>query len=623
MNILGISAYYHDSSAVLLQAGEIQRALQEERFSRLKHDPSFPTNALTEIYKRTTLEQIDYVAYYEKPLLKFERIIDSFLSTAPKGFAPFRKSIPTWAREKLFLPRTLKKELLKSYQSFTKDKNLPSLPKLNAPLVFPSHHESHAASAFFPSPFRDSAILTIDGVGEWATITYGEGQNNKLSLHQEQRFPHSLGLLYSTFTVYCGFKVNSGEYKLMGLAPYGTPKYAKKIKEHLIHLHDDGSFQLNLDYFGYINSLSMVNQKFEALFEHPKRSPESPNIDLFYMDIAASIQAVIEELLLALATHIKKITGQKNLCLAGGVALNCVANGVLARKNIFENIWIQPASGDAGGALGAALFTQHQLLETPRKHLSAASDGMTSALLGTSYSDQQILNTLETFSSEQKLPFTQPTDLNQTAAELLAQEMVIARFDGAMEFGPRALGNRSILGDARSATLQKAMNQKIKFREDFRPFAPICLEEHAAEYFSEPTCSPYMLLVSKILEKQRLINEEEAEGLEKLDQIRSTIPAVTHVDYSARLQTISKTSNLKMHSLLSSFYKLTGCPMLINTSFNVRGEPIVESPTDALRCFLSTDIDCLIIGSYLLQKSEIPENLLLPREDHLNKFSLD
>ncbi len=490
MNILGLSAYYHDSAVVLLQEGRIISALQEERFTRKKHDPAFPHQALQHTYPSCSPHELDYIAYYEKPLRKFERIVDTFLTVAPRGLTPFQQSLPTWATDKLFLPTTLKKQLRRSAKQFAKQQHQPPPQAITAPLVFPSHHESHAASAFFPSPFQEAAILTLDGVGEWSTITYGTGSGNQIQLQSEQRFPHSLGLLYSAFTSYCGFRVNSGEYKLMGLAPYGEPKYTQTIYDHLLTLHDDGSFHLNLSHFGYLDRLHMVNEAFEDLFGHPARQPDSGPLEQRHMDLAASIQQVSEDILLRLAQHLHRETGHQNLTLAGGCALNCVANGHLARKGPFKNIWIQPAAGDAGGALGAALFTQHQLLAKPRSHLQQAKrqDHMQSSLLGTSYSEQDIRQTLE----KAQLPYSRPDELDASVAQLIAQENVLARFDGRMEYGPRALGNRSILGDPRSPKLQSLMNQKIKFREDFRPFAPVCLEEHAAQYFTPPHHSPYI-----------------------------------------------------------------------------------------------------------------------------------
>ena len=643
MNILGLSAYYHDAAAVLLQDGKISCALQEERFSRIKHDAAFPRHALQHLFAICPPPELDYIAYYEKPLRKFERIIDTFLSTAPRGIKPFRKSIPSWSSQKLFLPRTLKREFKKAARLSghpIQRSDRSSIP----PLVFPSHHESHAASAFFPSPFNDAAILTIDGVGEWSTMTYGTGSGHQLDLHAQQSFPHSLGLLYSAFTTYCGFRVNSGEYKLMGLAPYGTPKYTSKILDHLITLHPDGSFHLDLSYFGYLDSMQMVNEKFESLFGQPTRNrkepdgkPDSEPLTTFHMDIAASIQEVTENVMLTLARHIHAETGQKNLCLAGGVALNCVANGRLHREGPFEHIWVQPAAGDAGGALGAALFTEHQLLEKPRQHLTGATgqktpstlgkDAMQFSLLGTSSSERQMLKAINSFHPDGPIPHSKPADqkqLHSQVAKLINDEKVVARFDGRMEFGPRALGNRSILGDPRSPRLQSVMNRKIKFREDFRPFAPLCLAEHAAEYFSEPHHSPYMLTVAQLLEQHHLHAETDSgTGFAQLQQTRSTLPAITHVNHSARLQTLTAEVNPGLHDLLSTFHQLTGCPMLINTSFNVRGEPIVESPEDALRCFLATDIDALILGPYLLSKENIPESFLIPRKQHLEKFNLD
>jgi len=561
MNILGISAFYHDSAAALVADGEIVAAAQEERFTRIKHDSRFPSHAVEYCLQEAglTAAKLDYVVFYEKPLLKFERLLETYLAYAPRGFGQFLAGLPVWLKQKLHLPREMDKALGDAYKGR---------------YLFTEHHESHAASAFFPSPFDEAAILTMDGVGEWATASFGVGRGNRVQLSHELHFPHSLGLLYSAFTYFTGFKVNSGEYKLMGLAPYGGPKYRDLILEKLIDLKPDGSFRLNMDYFGYCHTMVMTNRRFEALFGGPARKPESPLTER-EMDMAASIQAVTEEAMLRATRHIHEVTGTKNLALAGGVALNCVANGRILRETPFENIWIQPAAGDAGGALGAALFVWHQLLDNPRS--TNGRDTQRASLLGPAYGDEQIRRFLtergaayHTFDDEQTL-------ISQVA-DLIDQGKVIGWFQGRMEFGPRALGSRSIIGDARSQEMQSIMNLKIKFRESFRPFAPCVLREDVADYFQmKPNQdSPYMLLVAAVQEDKRLDSVGTSlQGLDKLKAKRSVVPAITHVDYSARVQTVDPERHPRLHRLMTAFKEKTGCPIIINTSFNIRGEPIV------------------------------------------------
>lgn len=591
--VLGISAWYHDSAACLLCDGVIIAAAQEERFSRIKHDAGFPRQAIAYCFKEAgiTSADLECLVFYEKPFIRFERILDTYLAFAPRGLRQFLRSMPLWLREKLWIKDHLRREL-----------------GFEGRILFSEHHQSHAASAFFASPFVNAAFLTLDGVGEWSTTSYGIGRNNHIELQSELRFPHSLGLLYSAFTYFCGFKVNSGEYKLMGLAPYGEPCYVETILEHLIDLKSDGSFRLNLDYFDYCTGLTMTNVRFDRLFGGPPRRPEGP-LTQREMDLARSVQEVTEEIMLCMVRHVHAATGMNSLCLAGGVALNCVANGRILREGPFEKIWIQPASGDAGGALGAALFGWHQCLEQPRD-TDDVHDAMNGSYLGPAYGRDEIRQILvaegAVFRELEEAEFV------AEVASLLANEMVVGWFQGRMEFGPRALGNRSILADARSPKMQRLVNLKIKFREGFRPFAPIVLEEKAARWFDLPVPSPYMLLVAQVHADQlRALSIEESgkAGLAKLDVPRSSIPAVTHVDGSARIQTVSDKVNPLMHRLLTAFDGLTDCPVLVNTSFNVRGEPIVCTPADALRCFLSTDIDYLAIGSYLLEKKAQPETL--------------
>ncbi len=615
--ILGISAFYHDSAAALVVDGEIVAAAQEERFSRKKHDPAFPARAVAYCLAEAGLEpsQLDYIAFYDKPLTKFERLLETYLAYAPSGFRSFSRAMPLWLKDKLHMRRVIRQ-------------GLPGPSK--AHLVFLDHHESHAASAFFPSPFDEAAIVTLDGVGEWSTTAYGTGAGNRLQLTHHLQFPHSLGLLYSAFTYYCGFKVNSGEYKLMGLAPYGRPIYIPLIYKHLIDLKPDGSFWLNMKYFNYCQGLTMTNRRFHQLFGGPPRPPES-NLEQRHMDLAASIQAVTEEILLRIGREVHRQTRQKNLVLAGGVALNCVANGRLLREGSFESLWIQPAAGDAGGALGAALFVWHQLLEKPRQ--ANPRDSQKGSFLGPQFSSKQIQRFLKVRAvAFQRL--ANEGDLWHHVADLLANDLVVGWFQGRMEFGPRALGGRSILGDARSPRMQAIMNRKIKFRESFRPFAPVVLQEHAHEWFGiKPGQeSPYMLLVAPVLERHRApISAERLATMqndpdlrERVNVIRSTISAVTHVDYSARLQTVNEERNPRLYRLLTVFQEKTGCPMLVNTSFNVRGEPIVCTPEDAYRCFRATEMDALIMEDCVVHKRELASVAdRSEREEYLAEFQLD
>jgi len=611
--ILGISAYYHDSSAVLLQDGEIIAAAQEERFTRTKHDSGFPRNALAYCLAtaNVSLPDVEYVVYYEKPLVKFERLIETYLSCAPRGSRSFLAAMPVWLKEKLYLKRLLKKELCELANCATAD-----LP----PLLFSEHHQAHAASAFFPSPFERASVLCMDGVGEWTTTSVWLGNGNRLTPQWHMDFPHSLGLLYSSFTAYAGFKVNSGEYKLMGLAPYGKPRYVKTILDNLLDLKDDGTFRLNMRYFDFAIGLFMTNRHFDTLFGSPPRIPESP-LTQRDMDIARSIQDVTEDIVLRLARSVHRDLGTDNLCLAGGVALNAVANGRLLREGPFRNIWIQPAAGDAGGAVGAALAAWHQHMHNPRK--PGSRDAMAGAFLGPAFSPDRILASLDSLrASYQDLPDDM---LSDTVSQLLADGKVIGWFQGRMEFGPRALGNRSILGDPRQADMQSQMNRKIKFRESFRPFAPSVLEQDAADYFELDSASPYMLLVAGVKPGLRLspTNEQESvRGLDKMSVPRSTIPAVTHVDSSARIQTVNEAANPRFYHLLRSFKDLTGCSVLVNTSFNVRGEPIVCTPEDAYRCFMNTEMDYLVLENLLLNKQEQPAWSSRGREDPAQSGSI-
>jgi carbamoyltransferase len=609
--ILGISAYYHDSAAALVVDGKIVAAAQEERFTRKKHDADFPVHAVRFCLEQAgiEIEDLDHVAFYDKPLLKFERLLETYLGYAPRGYRSFVKAMPVWLRQKLYTPRELSIGLDRRYKKR---------------FVFTEHHESHAASAFFPSPFEEAAVMTLDGVGEWATASHGFGRGNSLTLEQELRFPHSLGLLYSAFTYYCGFRVNSGEYKLMGLAPYGDPIYTDKILEHLLDLKKDGSFRMDMSYFNYCQGLTMTSPKFHALFGGPPRKPETP-VSQRDMDIAASIQKVTEEVMLRMARHVHARTGSKNLCLAGGVALNCVGNGRVLREGPFENIWIQPAAGDAGGALGAALFVWYQLLENERR--VGPIDFQSGSLLGPRYTDGEILACLDE-SGAVYHHHSSDESLVEEVAGLLADENVVGWFQDRMEFGPRALGSRSIIGDARSTKMQSVMNLKIKFRESFRPFAPSILEERAPDYFGiRPGVeSPYMLLVAPVNEARRkTLNGEQAHlhGIEKLKVPRSDVPAITHVDYSARVQTVDAARHGRYRKLIERFEAKTGCPVIINTSFNVRGEPIVCTPADAFRCFMNTNMDVLVLENFVLLKKEQPNAGEIDNSAYLSQFALD
>ena len=615
--ILGISAFYHDSAAALVLDGRIVAAAQEERFTRIKHDPAFPAGAIAFCLRQAGLspDDLDYVAFYDKPLTKFERLLETYLAYAPAGFRSFRLAMPLWLKDKLHMRRTLRRGL-----------GGPTRAKL----VFTDHHESHAASAFFPSPFDEAAIVTLDGVGEWTTATFGVGEANRIRLIDHVAFPHSLGLLYSAFTYYCGFKVNSGEYKLMGLAPYGRPIYREPILKHLVDLKPDGSFWLDMDYFHYCQGLTMTNDRFHGLFGGPPRAPESP-LEQRHMDLAASIQAVTEEAVLRIGRHVRERTGMKHLVLAGGVALNCVANGRLLREGDFDDLWIQPAAGDAGGALGAALFVWHQLLDRPRR--PEGRDAQQGSLLGPGFSTEQVERALARQGASGRR-FVDEAELLDHVAGLLAEGKVIGWFQGRMEFGPRALGARSILGDPRSPAMQATMNLKIKFRESFRPFAPIVLRERAAEWFDlDPRHeSPYMLLVAPVLEHRRVpvdaealrVMEHDPDLRRRVNVVRSEIPAVTHVDYSARLQTVDEVRNPRLYRLLEAFDRLTGCPVLVNTSFNVRGEPIVCTPEDAYRCFLATDMDALVLEDVVVVKDDAAREAgLEAREAYLAQFQLD
>ncbi len=598
-HILGISAFYHDAAAALVCDGQIAAAAQEERFSRRKNDPDFPLHAIEYCLQHAglTLGQLDAVAFYDKPILKFARMLETYLAVAPSGWRTFPAILPSWLGEKLNLRKTIREEL-------------PGLSP-GCPILFTEHHQSHAASAFYPSPFSEAAILTIDGVGEWATTTIGMGQGNTITLLKELRFPHSLGLLYSAFTSYCGFRINSGEYKLMGLAPYGEPKYVDAIYRELLDLKPDGSFWLNLDYFDFLRGTTMFNAKFERLFGGPPRDPESP-IEARHMDVARSVQVVTEEIMLRLARQAREVTGQRALCLAGGVALNCVANGRILREKIFDRMWIQPAAGDAGGALGAALAAWHGRDAAPAaprdKATSAGRDAMQGSLLGPSYSDEQIKTVLDSYQAVYRR--LEHDAMLEATVDLLKAEKVVGWFQGRMEFGPRALGNRSILGDARSPRMQSVMNLKVKFRESFRPFAPIVRRERVSDYFELDTESPYMLLVAPIRAELRSPLPPGVQGLELLKAKRSTLPAVTHVDYSARIQTVSKEDHPLMYELLLRFEHATGCGVLVNTSFNVRGEPIVCTPEDAYRCFVNTEMDYLVLGSFVLERTAQPHRRL-------------
>jgi carbamoyltransferase len=589
--ILGLSAFYHDSAACLVRDGEIVAAAQEERFTRKKHDSEFPTNAVAYCLREAGIDigGVDYVGFYDKPLLKFERILESYLGVAPQGLRSFLTAMPVWLKEKLF----------------TRDQIRRDLGGYEGPVLFSEHHESHAASAFYPSPFPEAAVLTMDGVGEWATSSYGVGRGNALDLLAELHYPHSLGMLYSAFTYYTGFKVNSGEYKVMGLAPYGEPRFVEVIFDKLVQLRPDGSFKLNMTYFDYLRGLTMTSPAFDELFGGPPRAPES-ELTQREMDLAASIQVVTEEIMLSMARHVHGETGMENLCLAGGVALNCVGNGRLLREGPFKRIWIQPASGDAGGALGVALTVHHKVLGNPRRNPSEG-DGMHGSYLGPSYPDDEIESFLRSAGAVYER--LAPDELLDRTARHLAGEKVVGWLQGRMEFGPRSLGARSILGDPRSRKMQSVMNLKIKFRESFRPFAPSVLRERVGEWFELDADSPYMLLVAPVRPERRIAmtaEEQRLFGIAKLNVPRSDIPAVTHVDYSARIQTVHRETNPLYHALIERFCELTGCPVLVNTSFNVRGEPIVCTPRDAYLCFMRTEMDHLVLGSFMLDKSAQP-----------------
>ena len=605
MNILGVSAFYHDSAACLVQDGKIIAAAQEERFTRKRHDDAFPHRAIEYCLRegKIAVGDVDYVAFYEKPFLKFERLLQTYLAFAPRGFASFIMAMPLWLKKKIWMKETIRQEL--NYQG---------------KILFPEHHESHAASAFFPSPFPEAAFLTIDGVGEWTTTSFGAGRGNAIEILGELHFPHSLGLLYSAFTYYTGFKVNSGEYKMMGLAPYGVPKYKDLILSKLIDLKADGSFRLNLEYFNYCAGLTMTGPKFHELFGGPPRQPESL-VTQRDMDLARSIQDVTEEVMLRLARHVRKTTGLENLCLAGGVALNCVGNGKILADHCFKKIWIQPAAGDAGGALGAALHVWYHVLKNDRV-ADGQNDFQHASYLGPGYDRTAITAYLQ----REKIPHREVTDteLVEKVADLIAEENVIGWFQGRMEFGPRALGSRSIIGDARSKKMQETMNLKIKFRESFRPFAPIVLREKVSEYFDMDADSPYMLLVAPVREDKRVRSDKAAADLFGIDLLkvqRSTIPAVTHVDYSARIQTVSQRDNPLLHALVSQFDRQQNCPVIINTSYNVRGEPIVCTPEEAYRCFMRSDMDYLVLGNFILDKKA--QTPLQSDTDWRKEFALD
>ncbi|MEP6717060.1 MAG: carbamoyltransferase [Terriglobia bacterium] len=611
MWILGISAFYHDSAAALVGDGEVVAAAQEERFTRKKHDPRFPINAIRYCLESAGVKegQLESVVFYEKPFLKFERLLDNYLAFAPKGLRSFQMALPLWIREKLFQKDLLCKELKQIWPDFD----------WASRLLFSEHHQSHAASAFFPSPFHDAAVLTMDGVGEWTTTSIALGTGNQLELMKEIRYPHSLGLLYSAFTYYTGFKVNSGEYKVMGLAPYGEPKYAQTIFDNMIDLKADGSFRLDLQYFDYCTGLTMTNGRFDKLFGGPPRKPEEL-LTQHHMDLAASVQVVLEEVVLRMTSSLAEQTGSRNLCLAGGVALNCVANGKILRSGKFKEIWIQPASGDAGGAVGAALAAYHIEKGHPRNP-GGRLDGMKGGYLGPSYDNADIEKRLAaagavyTVYADDELP--------ERAVDALAADCAVGWFQGRMEFGPRSLGNRSILGDARSPTMQSLLNLKVKYRESFRPFAPSILREDVQDWFELDSDSPYMLLVADVLERRRIPMRSEQQklfGIDKLNVPRSEIPAVTHVDYSARIQTVHVETNPRYHALISAFKARTGCPVLVNTSFNIRGEPIVCTPEDAFRCFMGTDIEVLVVGNCLLRKEDQSESL---KQDYRRGFDLD
>ena len=608
MNILGISAYYHDSAACLVRDGEIVAAAQEERFTRKKHDHGFPQNAVDFClgYGGLGPENLDLVAFYDKPLLKFDRLLETYIGFAPRGFKLFLMGMPLWLKQKLHTPRELDRGLRGAYEGR---------------YLFPAHHESHAASAFYPSPFQEAAIVTLDGVGEWATGTIAVGRDHEIEMLREMRFPHSLGLLYSAFTYFTGFRVNSGEYKLMGLAPYGEPVYRDRIVEEMLDIKEDGSFRMDMSYFGFCHTEVMTTPRMEKLFGGPPRQAET-EITQREMDLAASIQAVTEEIVLRIARHAHELTGARHLVMAGGVALNCVANGRLLREGPFEDLWVQPAAGDAGGALGAALFTWHQLLGRPRR--AAARDSQGGSLLGPCFGDAEIRRALDAAGAVYQRCEDEALLIDRIA-ELVEQGKVVGHFAGRAEFGPRALGSRSILGDARSAEMQSVMNLKIKFRESFRPFAPAVLRRDVQEFFEMGPGydSPYMLIVAPVREEQRLPSGPSRQGLERRSQSRSTVPAITHVDYSARVQTVDSDHHARFHRIVERFKERTGTPVLINTSFNVRGEPMVNSPADAYRCFMATGMDALVLESFLLLKEDQPEARAFDASAYLAEFALD
>ncbi len=609
-SILGISAFYHDSAACILVDGRIVAAAQEERFTRKKHDPDYPQNAINFVlkYANLKLSEVDQIVFFEKPFLKFERLLETYVAFAPKGFVSFAKAMPIWIKEKLFQKNLLFNKLKKHDENYKSDENI----------FFSDHHLSHAASAFFPSPFDEAVVLTADGVGEWASTTVAIGKDHNLEIKKEIHFPHSLGLLYSAFTYYTGFKVNSGEYKLMGLAPYGNPIYEDKIKK-LLDLKDDGTFRLDQKYFNYATGLTMTNEKFNNLFGQKPRNPQNEDITQFHMDIAASIQKVTEDIMINLAKSIRKEFGIRNLCLAGGVALNCVANGKILKEKIFDNIWIQPAAGDAGGSLGAALALWH--IDQGNKRSINLNDSMMGSYLGTEYNQEEIERELQAAGANFKT--LNYEELIDKTSEFLANEKAIGWFQGRMEFGPRALGGRSILGDPRSEKMQKNLNLKVKYRESFRPFAPSVLREDLSDWFEMNVDSPYMLLVANINPNKKIeMNNEQKNlfGIDKLNVKRSDIPAVTHVDYSARIQTVTKNTNNRYYDLISKFKEKTGCPVIVNTSFNVRGEPIVNTPIDAFNCFMGTELDYLVIGDCILDKSKQDPTL---KKDYTKEFELD
>jgi len=592
MNILGISAFYHDSAACLVRDGVVVAAAQEERFTRLKHDHNFPSQAVEYVLREggIAIDQVDLVSFYDKPFLKFERLLRTYLNVAPLGLPSFLMAMPLWLKQKLLIPKVLQREL-----------------DYHGPQLYPEHHESHAASAFLPSPFERAAFITFDGVGEWTTMSWGTAAGNRLKIHAEIRYPHSLGLLYSAFTYFLGFRVNSGEYKVMGLAPYGEPRYADLIRQQLIDIKDDGSFKLNLDYFTYVHGLRMTGRKFSELFGVERRTPEG-KLEQIHMDLARSVQVITEEVMLKTARHVQRETGEKNLCMAGGVSLNCVGNGLLLREGPFEEIWIQPASGDAGGALGAALYAWHQYLDQPRRVRENGRDLQRGSYLGPEYDAE----TIARFLREKAIPHHRlaPEDIAAKGAELIAGGKVLGWFQGRMEFGPRALGARSILGDPRDRDMQRTMNLKIKYRESFRPFAPTVLAEKISDWFEIDRPSPYMLLVSQVAADKMFAlapEDQERQGLDKLRVIRSQVPAITHVDGSARIQSVDRRDHPLYHELVAAFEKLTGVPIIINTSFNVRGEPIVQCPADAYTCFMRTEMDALMMGPFLLLKTEQPK----------------